>query len=862
LLNTSKIRESTCPRINGRTIGIVRPNHFRFIVLFLLLGSPSTQAHLFPPLKGDDIKRISFVGRCEQNQWSTDKDDKLEIMMSAESGETCEARLHFREPQELKSLASLQFMVRSSRPKQRMAIELVGNADDDPEDSLARTRPFTVSDEWAPDALRFQRMKRGWRPKTISEIRFIAMSETGRSSPSLFIRDVRFAGISKNLSEAAAGAANATEGGTNEIASAVAADIPLERQLVCVAANDLASLQAQPPRTVPATLTAELKRLWEMLLTKAYFLSSTQRGIAGACLAWLAGAWWFIHRKKPSLVALVSPLYEINIRTWKSARDADGVPRLGGFNAVTLADLKSIKTSGFSSVWLMGIWDIGPKVRAISKRYGQDFLGSPFAIRDYRASEELGTEQEFDALVDRAHTAGLKVIVDFVPNHMGLDSDWLNRHPEYFIHRPLSPTEADLPDLELEKRYPGFFVHRTPSYPQGHRRVPKTILVAYGKDPYFYPWIDTAQLDYAEPGLRRLMTDVLCDMARRVDGVRCDMAMLVLREQIKVHRHPEMSWEAFNRMMPEEFWPEAIHAAKRVKPTFTFIAETYWAMEGYLQQLGFDYTYNKPLYEALCSAFQSANAEGLLNFMRLLGNDFLSRGVHFIENHDEERAMNTLGEERQRAAATVLCTLPGVALLHQGQMEGKRERLPVQRAIPVHQEPVNATLRGFYERLLKATAIPLFREGRLNVLYSNNPSLISYTRVDETAKAIVIINTSNQVQKGSVTLMPGLHLKTGTPYELHDLFYELKSPEQRRKSTVVPTYHYAAAHLITQGLYVELGPFDAHIFLVEPHPGFKLSERLVYAIRALNEGLPLPRVARRILGPVMMRSDDRPSDQI
>jgi hypothetical protein len=262
-------------------------------------------------------------------------------------------------------------------------------------------------------------------------------------------------------------------------------------------------------------------------------------------------------------------------------------------------------------------------------------------------------------------------------------------------------------------------------------------------------------------------------------------------------------------------------------------------MEGYLQQLGFDYTYNKPLYEAICSAFQGANAEGLLNFMRLLGNDFLSRGVHFLENHDEERAMNTLGEERQRAAATVLSTLPGVALVHQGQMEGKRERLPVQRAVPIHQEPVNTPLREFYEGLLKATSIPLFREGRLNVLYSNNPSFISYARVDEQGKAVVIINTSSHLQKGVVTLMPGLSLKTGITYELRDLFYDLKSTEIRKQSTVLPRYQYNAAHLINQGLYVELGPFDAHIFLVEPAPGSKVMERVMHVLRL---AIPAPRL--------------------
>jgi len=848
---------------NARTIAAVPPNRRAIATAVLLLSSaiisPSLHAKLFPSLKADDFRRISFVGRCDQNQWSTDKGDKLEVMMSAEPGESCEARMHFREPQELKNLASLQFMVRSSRPKQRMAIELVGNTEGDPEDSLARTRPFSVSDDWNPDALRFQKVKKGWQPKAISEIRFIAMSETGRSAPSLFIRDVRFSGTPKNAAEGTAEAA-ATEGGANDVASPVAADIPLDRQLVCVAANDLPSLQNPIPHGAPATLSSEFKKLFGMLMIKSAAITATQRGIAGACLAWLLAAWWYMHRKKPSLVTLISPLYEINTRTWKSTRDSDGVHRLGGFNAITPNDLKNIKSSGFSSIWLMGIWDIGPKVRAISKRYGQDFLGSPFAIRDYNVSEELGSEEDFNGLIDRAHAAGLKVIVDFVPNHMGLDSDWLNRHPEYFIHRVPTPAEIELSDQELEKRYPGYFVHRTPSYPQGHKRVPKTILVAYGKDPYFYPWIDTAQLDYAEPGLRRLMTEILCRMARQVDGVRCDMAMLVLREQIKVHRHPEMSWEAFNRMMPEEFWPEAIHATKRVKPAFIFMAETYWSMEGYLQQLGFDYTYNKPLYEAICSALQSANAEGLLNFMRLLGNDFLSRGVHFIENHDEDRAMNTLGEERQRAAATVLCTLPGVALLHQGQLEGKRERLPVQRAVPIHQETVNVSLRGFYEGLLKATSKPIFREGRMNVLYSNNPSFITYARVNESEKAIVIVNTSNQTQKGSVTLMPGLNLKADSAYELQDLFYEMKSPETRRQSTVVPTYHYPASHLITQGLYVELGPFDAHIFIVEPHPGFKLTDRVIHGLQSINEGLPFPRVARRILGQTMVRSSDQPSN--
>jgi len=800
-------------------------------------------ARSLAPLNDDDFRRISFVGRCEQNQWATNRDHALEMMMSAESGESCEARLHFRTPQDLKTLAGLHFKVRSSRPKQRMAIELVSSSGSDQEDSLARTRPFSVSDEWTRDALRFQRIRNGEQLKDITEIRFIAFSETGRSAPSLYVSDIRFFEFPKAAPGAhaagttgATGATGAAGAAAEAAASAtvppVAPDIPLERQMVCVSANELSSMQPPAARVTAMGLAADLKSLAQSLLAAAIGMSKARQRGAEVGLVWLLTALWLVRRKRPSIVTLVSPLNEINTRTWKSTRDADGVHHIGGFNAITAGDLKSIKAGGFNGIWLMGVWDVGPKVRSISKRYGADFQGSPFAIRDYRVSEDLGSEKDFDALVERAHAAGLKVILDFVPNHMGIDCDWLNRHPEYFVHRVVSPPEMSLSDSELEKRHPGFFVHRTPSYPQGHRRVPKTIMVAYGKDPYFYPWIDTAQLDYAEPSLRRKMTEVLCELARKVDGVRCDMAMLVLREQVKIHRHPEMSWEVFNRLMPEEFWPDAIRAAKRVTPLFTFMAETYWSMEGYLQQLGFDYTYNKPLYEAIVSAFHSANAEGLLNFMRLLGNDFLSRGVHFLENHDEERAMNTLGEERQRAAATVLCTLPGVALLHQGQLEGKRERLPVQRAVPIHQEPTNTALKSFYEGLMNATSKPLFREGRLNVLYSNNPSFISYARVNDAEKAVVIVNTSAQLQKGTVTVTPGLNLKSGLAYGFRDVFYDLKSPEIRSQDTVKACYNYKAAHLINQGLYVELAPFDAHIFLVEPAPGLKLSERLKHALRA------------------------------
>ena len=553
-----------------------------------------------------------------------------------------------------------------------------------------------------------------------------------------------------------------------------------------------------------------------------------------------------------------SPLYEINMRTWKSAHDAEGIPHLGGLRSLKAEDLQDIKASGFQSIWLMGLWEVGSRVRAMSKQYGEDFQGSPYAIHDYKIAQDLGTEQDLEALVREAHRIGLKVIVDFVPNHMGIDSAWLNTHPEFFLHKLPDATHLNLSDDELLRLYPSYFPYRTPAYPENGRRVPKTILVAYGRDPYFYPWIDTAQLDYARPELRRHLTDMLSGMARRFDGVRCDMAMLVLREQVKAHRHAAMPRDEFDRLMPKEFWSEAIQEVKQVNPHFIFIAETYWSMEGQLQQLGFDYTYNKPLYEAICGAMQSGHAEGLMNFLRVLGTEYLARSLHFLENHDEERAMNALGDQRQRSAAVLLTTLPGLALIHQGQMEGRRERLPVQRVVPLQNEKTNASLKTYYKHLLQTTSLPVFRKGRLHVLYSNNTAFTAYARGGSDQQALVIVNTSGHTQKGMVYITPGLRLESGISYWLHDLYYDLKPGAIRELDGVQPAYQYPAAQLVKQGLYVELQPYDAHVFLVAPDRIRAHKKRIQNALRTLNRTWDLPLPARRLFGTVLTRSADQP----
>ncbi|APR80524.1 Sucrose phosphorylase [Minicystis rosea] len=366
--------------------------------------------------------------------------------------------------------------------------------------------------------------------------------------------------------------------------------------------------------------------------------------------------------------------------------------RVGHHDLAALADAHIDRAAalGFDWIWLMGLWRIGPEAVRLSRTFAPDFEGSPYAIADYEVSPELGGEAALRAFVSRAHARGISVMADFVPNHMSLDSPLVSAHPEYAIHWNPSVRDASPSD---------YFDH-----PGGR--------LAHGKDPYFPGWSDTVQLDYSHPGLRAHQVSVLERIAGLVDGVRCDMAMLVLREHVKGHWFPRVDQGAFDRAYPEEFWSTAIRAVKAKRPDFTFMAEVYWDKEPRLQGLGFDFTYDKKLYDLLADG---RAAEDIAAHLAGLPSEYVKRSVHFLENHDEERAAVRFGR-RTRPAAILSYALPGAVFVHQGQMEGFTEKLPVQRWEPTRRETVDADLSRFHARLLAVVRDPVFRQGTLEVL--------------------------------------------------------------------------------------------------------------------------------------------------
>lgn len=350
----------------------------------------------------------------------------------------------------------------------------------------------------------------------------------------------------------------------------------------------------------------------------------------------------------------------------------------------------------------MGVWQISEGARKISKIISDDYEGSPYAIPIYEFNTALGGKGQFVSLVQRAHRLGLAVIVDFVSNHMALDSPWVIDHPDFFIR---SDTRA------RRQSTSEYFLHSSGE------------VIAFGRDPYFPPWTDTAQLDYNSPRLRYRMIETLKQISQYADGVRCDMAMLVLKEHIRHQWFPLAPDSWFNERMPGEFWDEAIAEVKRLRPNFKFIAEAYWDKEPLLHQLGFDLTYEKKLYDALVAHDSRLVLERLARDSALLRSS-----VYFIENHDEQRAATIFSRADNLASAALILSLPGAVLIHEGQMEGKHERLPVQRVKPLIEEPPDMPLRKSYLQILTITSDEIFKSGEFLLFDCETYGTVAFIR--------------------------------------------------------------------------------------------------------------------------------------
>jgi glycosidase len=489
-------------------------------------------------------------------------------------------------------------------------------------------------------------------------------------------------------------------------------------------------------------------------------------------------------------------LYQINTRVW--LRELSD--RLG--RSARLADipndfLDQIASQGFDFVWFLGLWQTGPAGRQVSLSHSDwlnefqatlpgftegDVSGSPFAVTGYTLHRDFGSEADLLSLKERLRKRGLKLIVDFVPNHTAPDHPWVEEHPEFYV-------QGSAADLERE--------------PHNYRQVETgrgPLILAHGRDPYFPGWPDTFQLNYRHPALREAMTQVLLDIAEIADGVRCDMAMLILPEVFQRTWSDRSLPADGSPPMDEPFWPEATAKVRAKNPQFIFMAEVYWDLEWELMQQGFDYCYDKKLYDRLLARDATAVRGHLWADMA-----YQNRLVRFLENHDEPRAAHDFPMSVHQAAAVITYLTPGLRFFHEGQLEGRRIKVSMHLERRP-EEPVDSVLKEFYRQLLACLKRPEVRDGSWQLLevrpaWDGNPTwdrFLAFAWEGEAGQRLLVAVNYGPTQGQGHVAWPFLDVR-GKKVALKDLLNEAR-------------YEWEGDDLLSRGLYVDLPAWGFHLF--------------------------------------------------
>jgi glycosidase len=515
-------------------------------------------------------------------------------------------------------------------------------------------------------------------------------------------------------------------------------------------------------------------------------------------------------------------------------------------------ELDLLASGGFTGLWLIGLWERSKASQKIKQRMGQeDAVASAYSLHSYDIAADLGGWQALQDLRTRAWQRGLRLSADMVPNHMGIDSEWVMEHPAWFlaVDSPPYPSytfnSADLSEdpragVVLEDHY---YDHSDAAvvFKRFERASGDTRYLYHGNDGTSFPWNDTAQLDYSKAEVREAVIQTILHVSRNFPIIRFDAAMTLARKHIQRLWFPEpgsggaipsrsehgMTKAEFDAAIPQEFWREVVDRVAAEIPDTLLLAEAFWLMEGYfVRTLGMHRVYNSAFMHMLRDEDNTKYRSAIKNTLEF-DPQILRRYVNFMNNPDEKTAAEQFGNgDKYFGVATLLSTLPGLPMYGHGQIEGLREKYGMEFRKPKWDEqPDEGLVRGhewkifplLHRRYLFADVehfllYDFFQSNgmvdenifALSNRFGNERGLVVYhNRFAETRGWIK--TSAAYLDKGSGELrQKSLAEGLECPSDGFVIFKDIVTHEE---------YIRSCEELWQKGLYFELGAYQCHAFL-------------------------------------------------
>ncbi len=530
-------------------------------------------------------------------------------------------------------------------------------------------------------------------------------------------------------------------------------------------------------------------------------------------------------------------LYQLSKKYQKEIRRLDEIPD---------EELNILSDWGINAIWLIGIWERS-KVSAKIKRLcgNPEAIASAYSVYDYVIARELGGEESFNNLKQRASRFNIRIAVDMVPNHTAIDSKWIKEHPDWFIQRPSSPffnyrfngpNLSDDPDIEIYLE-DGYY-DRTDAAVVFKFIEKKTETVRYiyhGNDGTSTPWNDTAQLNFLLPEVREAVIQKIVDVAKKSHIIRLDAAMTLTKKHYHRLWFPEpgkggdipsrteysMTHLQFNRRFPNEFWREVVDRVAREVPDTLLLAEAFWLMEGYfVRNLGMHRVYNSAFMNML-KMEQNKEYHQVLKNVLDYNPEILKRFVNFMSNPDELTAIQQFGrDDKYFGVCIMMATMPGLCMFGHGQVEGLQEKYGMEYSRSYWDEKIDEYLVKRHKREI----FPLLQKRHLFSGVENffiydfydkdgliNDNVFAYSNGSATERILVVYNNRYQEAKGWVRSSERFHTGTlgqGLALNCKKGIYYLCWDSKTKLFYLIDPFVVSA-----QGWYLELGAYKYHIFM-------------------------------------------------